>query len=289
MSGRAARSLAASIGVVVALGILSVPAAAARPDRGGGGGGSSAPATLVAAEFNLSGWQMHRGGLDPAKTVVERVKATKPAVVGVVEVCSARRGQWEHIRSELGRLGYSFVWSPSIANLGFAGCEQFGNGLAVLGKAGTPSILTFEAQRVNWDGAYQELRNIACAPFTAPDRKALTACVTHLVNRVSSDAATTSAQAAEALSFAETAAAGRRIVAGDFNLHPSDPALDGWYAEHREADASLRSGWQATHDSGTKLDYLFGDAASFAATTTAEVEPVSTSDHHWYRGSFPTI
>jgi endonuclease/exonuclease/phosphatase family metal-dependent hydrolase len=288
MAGRVVRSVVGSIGVVVALGILAMPAAAAKPDRGGGGG-SGTPAALVAAEFNLSGWQQHRGGLDPARTVVERVKATKPAVVGVVEVCSAKRGQWEHIRSELGRLGYSFVWSPSIANLGFAGCEQFGNGLAVLGKAGTPSILTFDEQRVNWDGSYQELRNIACAPFTAPDRKALTACVTHLVNRISGDAATTSAQAAEALSFVETAAAGRRLVAGDFNLHPSDGALDGWYAAHREADASRRTDWQPTHDSGTKLDYLFGDAASFAPTTTAVVEPVSTSDHHWYRGSFPTV
>jgi len=221
-------------------------------------------------------------------TVVERVQATRPAVVAVVETCSAPGGQWEHLQSALAPLGYTFVWSPSISDLGSAGCQQFGNGLAVLGVASNPVAVTYEAQRVSWTAPYQELRNIACTTFVAPDGQQLTACVTHLVNRTSGDASTTEAQAAEALAAVEALPPGRHIVAGDFNLGPTDRALDPWYDGHREADASRRTRKvQPTHDSGVKLDYVFGDVGSFARSTTAAVEPVATSDHHWYVGTFP--
>ena len=278
--------LVGAVIVAMCVAVAPTPALAERPTKPSGP--KSSTPSLVGAEFNLAGWQQHAGGLAPAWTVVDRVRSAKtpPLILAVVETCSAEAGQWELLQQQLGPLGYSFVWSPSIGDFGRAGCAQFGNGLAVLGTVTSTAAATFEAQRVSAASSYQELRNIVCATFDT-SASAMTACATHLVNQLNSDSGTTRLQAAEALRFADTWA-GARIVGGDFNLDPGDASLDGWYAGYWEADASRRNRRvKPTHDSGVKRDYLFGNRAAFGDGTAAAVEAVDTSDHHWYVGTFP--
>lgn len=248
---------------------------------------------VVAATTNLAGWQMHAGDLAPAQTVADLVTRARPrpAVIGLAEVCASgdagAPGQREHLTSALAPLGYSVVWAPSIEAFGRPGCEQFGNLLAVRGTVIATESVRFDAQRVSSSRDYQELRNAVCADAVVGGRT-LVGCTTHLVNPSPTDIETTRRQAAEALAFVTSVAPdAMRLVVGDLNLVPTDPALDGWFAELRWADPAGRTAAAApTTDGGATVDYAFASPAGTSSVTGLDVVVLPTSDHHWVPGTF---
>jgi len=117
--------------------------------------------------------------------------------------------------------------------------------------------------------------------------RGVTACTTHLVNPLAADRDTTRRQAAEALRFVTSSSpSALRLVAGDLNVTPRDPALDPWYAELREADPGGRDGAQATTDGRSKVDYAFASPHPTSTVTELDAVSVPTSDHHWVAGRF---
>ncbi len=239
---------------------------------------SSVPYSWRVHQFNLAGWKQNRGSLAPANVVVDRVKAAnpRPLVVSLNEVCSSRStpGQWERVVRELGPLGYSLTFAPSLTNVG-SRCDRFGNGLAVAGSITSTSTLTYQAQ---WLGS-AERRNIVCAAASTP-LGPLAACATHVVPKPEGPA-----QVAEALSFVESQYGElARLVGGDFNLPPEHSGLDGWYGSYYEGDPRLAK--QPTLDSGLRGDYGWADASHFTSQHPATVIPVKESDHHWYEARF---
>ncbi|MFP5322769.1 MAG: DUF4214 domain-containing protein [Acidimicrobiia bacterium] len=253
---------------------------------------STGTAPIVAATTNLAGWQLHAGDLAPAQAVVPIVAAAwpRPAAIGVVEVCASgdpgAPGQLELLAAELAPLGYSMVWAPSIEAFGRPGCAQYGNALAVRGTVRSSTSVDFEAQRLDPARDFDEVRNAVCAEAVVGGR-ALVACTTHLVNPLPTDVDTTRRQAAEALAFVTSAGPeGLRLVAGDLNLVPSDPELDGWYAALRPADPGGRTAPQPTTDGGAAVDHVFASPAPTSSATSLRTTVLPTSDHHWVAGTF---
>lgn len=238
-------------------------------------------------EFNLAGWQQNNGNVAPADRLVAAVTnaSPRPVAVALSEVCSSaditKPGQWQRVQTGLAALGYASFFAPSTTSPLGPRCDSFGNAVALLGIA-TSTSRTYATQ---FPTTTSERRNIVCARGFTPVGE-LAACSTHLVPNRSTNTATEQ-QASEALQWVQaTFTAVPRLVGGDFNLRAADLALDGWYSDSYEGDASNRIDPQATRDSGIKNDYVFANKASFAANSTAIVTSAAESDHHLYEAHF---
>lgn len=77
------------------------------------------------------------------------------------------------------------------------------------------------------------------------------------------------------------------IFTGDLNMNPNSGNLDWVYNNFAEAGGNTRSagGYTTTTDSGTKLDYVFGNKVPSLASKGLSAHPVGYSTHHVIRGT----
>jgi endonuclease/exonuclease/phosphatase family metal-dependent hydrolase len=165
-------------------------------------------------QFNLCGNACNDGGLGVVGELVGAVRARRPFVVTLNEVCE---NQYTRLRADLG--GYHGHFDPTGARCRNGG--RYGN--AVLVRSAEVDVVG------GWDlpnPARDEARRLFCLSTRLPDAARLVVCVTHVSNYPANIAAQVEAVAGH---LRRLAADGAVLVGGDFNTNPADARLDPLY------------------------------------------------------------
>jgi endonuclease/exonuclease/phosphatase family metal-dependent hydrolase len=261
------------------------------------GGGSTGPPPAPLAgqvlEWNMSGFSLHKGATTPVERLVQEVSGRGPAVVAVVteETC---RTQFDRLRDALAPMGFSGEANWSIPSFGQPNCASFGNAVFWRGQAAPDGLqrLTYPAAVQAQGAATQEQRNLLCVAFTVPATQGSTGrataptpmrvCGTHLYR----DPRVSARQAPLALATldADNASGPPTFLLGDFNLPPTAPAMNDWYARYTEGDLLPRDRARPTTTGKFPFKYDYGFVPKVVdVPSTADVIAVpNLSDHAIY-------
>ncbi|MFI5735437.1 endonuclease/exonuclease/phosphatase family protein [Kribbella sp. NPDC051587] len=233
---------------------------------------AAAAYTFGNLSFNLCGNKCNDGRLVVADEVVDSIINRNPRTATLQEVCA---GQANRIRNQLADRDYQVVHVPTAHK-----CDDgtdYGIALVTRGTRDWYKVWTLPNPHDN------EPRKMVCA-MLSPQK--FIACSTHIDFHGDG---TRGAQVDEVASIlADYAAAGHpAFVGGDFNLTPTDDALDVMYrpaygggatGTHTEANGCCTRGGPATGDGGNKIDYVFMKASAFTANSS-DVVSTPNSDH----------
>jgi len=263
------KPIMAAISAVLVAFALALPQAATASTAGATSAGAGKTKSYL--QLNIAGNSMHGGKVTPAKSVVSRVKAKKPYVVTLTEVCAT---QFDYIKKKLAGEGYRAAHGHTGVN-----CDDgsaFGNAVfiriasSVIGNWKLPNPVNGEHRR------------LMCVKAT---NYAMVACATHISWAKGDKAAQVKTVTSHVKSLR---AKGYRVVlGGDFNLQPADHKLDPLYNtcypsgsgqlfETDSARCGERTG-APTVDGKWKLDHIF-----FSGEYTnlkGDVVATNASDH----------
>jgi hypothetical protein len=243
----------------------------------------TAPAAAANVDFEVHEWNIcgsvcYGGSVTPANIVIFAVTSQpRPWSVSLNEVCLSS-SQHSKILNALDDLG--FHSATFLARISAAGCggAGFGNAVYAVGTPVSSSQYTFPTSVQ--DPGQNESRGVVCTKSQG-FLGVWQACSTHLVNSLY-------AYLQEDHLFAVSALGGNmlNIVGGDFNIEPIATDLNKWRADYDEIDEIIP--WEATHDDGRKLDYIWAhDSGSTSSPFPVVISPIGApGDHHYYEGKF---
>ncbi|GAA0591415.1 endonuclease/exonuclease/phosphatase family protein [Kribbella sandramycini] len=233
---------------------------------------AAAAYTFGNLSFNLCGNKCNDGRLAVADEVVDSIINRNARTATLQEVCA---GQANRIRNQLASRDYQVVHVPTAHK-----CDDgsdYGIALVTRGTRDWHKVWSLP----NPNG--HEPRKMVCA-MLSPQR--FIACSTHIDFHGDGTRGAQVDKVADIL--AGYAAAGHpAFVGGDFNLTPTEDALDVMYrpaygggatGAHTEANGCCSRSGPATGDGGAKIDYVFMKAPAFTPNASSVVS-TPNSDH----------
>lgn len=236
---------------------------------------SSADRSVTVLHFNVAGATENDGRVQVIDRIVERVAEERPDIVSLNEICGLQN---QYLLQRLAPLGYQGNYARNKATAMSCGINWSG-GVAIYMAGAEPhsgrDFSQYTGRRLG--------QSTAC--ITGRGQHPIYACSTHL-SPTAPDAAREVARLLRALPRA--AGSAPLVIAGDFNLRPSHPAMDAMYATEPgdegfyevgmhgpwcgpPAGSGHRGGctWPSA-DPAKKIDYIFVDSTHF----TSRVEGV---------------
>jgi endonuclease/exonuclease/phosphatase family metal-dependent hydrolase len=226
-------------------------------------------------DWNSAGAQVARGPAWLENTIYQSILSRGTLYPGMVTLQEVCRDHAEEVQGEMASKGFGqFAFYQA---LGYAancpvdsgGYRRFGNAVWVWGGGMTWQSPPFPNQQPG----VSEQRGMACIGPTAYGSTHV--CSTHFVN---GNIPMADCQANDAFYWVEGryAQGGRAVLAGDFNIAAgtsevsptttgnrcpgggTSPTVTAWtYSNYWEPDQFAGSAYQATHDSGRKIDYIW--------------------------------
>lgn len=235
---------------------------------------SAAGPNIHIIQFNMKGRQ--------SWALVSKIVDIHPTSITAQEVCGS---EFSAVDSVLGSQGYHREWFGVIPSpAGSNPCVGYG------------SMYLFAASRGVQTGAKENhfsgysLQGFVCIRTTYILLSWET-CSSHL-HGTDAAAAVDQAQKLRQLNPFPGVASGTRLVGVDMNRRPCQTGPLDWYwgggwieADQSNVSCSNTSA-QATHDSGTKIDYIWSKSENVEQIFGVTVKYTNASDHHLIWGAF---
>lgn len=253
-------------------------------------------------EFNICGNCGGRLHTSPVDVVHYLAAVERPIFIALAEVCETQH--WL-ITARLSSIGYqgSTKFVPVLSRKHYKNLEStcgdcFGYAMWALGAPVRDGAHMFSnnpnGRRCNYET--HTCRQVSCRDFNNSSAGRFVGCVLHLISGTSeSRIAARKTQIDESIYFVNATWSNRVIVAGDFNETPASNAypMDPWYptmADVHSANLADRFfcelPWYCpTHNSGRKIDYIFGRTNLYVLPSGRTSYDSAWSDHHHVRGT----